>query len=230
MKIIILLLSFSTFATSHFVEEWKSPLLYQSTQSILGYGAMATSVLVLTKEYTVDKVQSYSQERGFLSEDMAHFGDLSGQVIPNILYISGSYIYGKFTDENKAIRRIKIMAKATFYSGLTTMILKQVVGQRRPDSDNRRSFPSGHTTTAFAFASVIAMEHEWYWGTAAYAMATVTAISRIHDNAHYLHDVVAGATIGSAFGIALSKFSDVESRYTFVPTNGGAILGFVRNF
>ncbi len=230
MKIIAFLLSFSAFGASTFVDEWKSPVSYDSSKAVLTYGTLATTLLVLTEESTIDKVQAYSKERGLLSYDMSKFGDLTGQVIPNVLYISGSYIYGKFNDETRSLRRIKLMAKATFYSGLTTMILKNVIGQRRPDSENRQSFPSGHTTTAFAFASVIAMEHEWYWGTAAYAMATVTGVSRIHDNAHYIHDVVAGATIGSAFGIALSKLADDDAQYSFIPTQGGAMLGLVKKW
>jgi len=225
MKIIVFILSFSAFAAPSMLDEWSSPLEYKDSKSVLIYGVLATSALILTKESTIDKVQSHSKEHGLLSENMSKFGDLTGQVIPNLLYISGSYIFGKFNDEEHAYKRIKLMAKTTFYAGLTTMILKRLVGQKRPDSDNRTSFPSGHTTTAFAFASVVAMEHEWYWGTAAYAMASVTAISRIHDNAHYLHDVVAGATIGTAFGIALSNLaSDDDNKYSIIPSEDGAIV------
>jgi hypothetical protein len=227
MKIIVFILCFSAFASPSVLDEWSSPFQYESSTKVLTYGAVATSLLILTKESTIDKVQSYSKERGLLSHDMSKFGDLTGQVIPNILYISGSFIYGKFNDEAKAYKRIKLMTKATFYAGVTTMILKRLVAQKRPDSDNRSSFPSGHTTTAFAFASVVAMEHEWYWGTAAYAMATITAVSRIHDNAHYLHDVVAGATIGTAFGIALSNLADDndnDNKYSIIPNEDGAIV------
>ncbi len=67
----------------------------------------------------------------------------------------------------------------------------------------KRSFPSGHTTTAFAFASVVAMEHEWYLGAGAYALASFVAYSRMNDNEHYLHDVAMGATLGTVFGVAL---------------------------
>ena len=111
------------------------------------------------------------------------------------------------------------MAQATFYAGLTTMILKRTFNQRRPNSENKHSFPSGHTTTAFAFASVVAVEHEWYYGVGAYSLASIVALSRIHDNAHYIHDVVMGATIGSAFGIAMSKLSNA-----FTPITDGFIF------
>jgi membrane-associated phospholipid phosphatase len=58
------------------------------------------------------------------------------------------------------------------------------------------SFPSGHTTLAFATAACLAINlPRWRW--AFYALAAVTAGERVCENAHYLSDVIAGAGVGT---------------------------------
>lgn len=79
----------------------------------------------------------------------------------------------------------------------------------RPDNYNQKdSFPSGHTTAAFAFASTIWAEHGVYWGTAAYLGATYAGLSRINDNRHRINDVIAGASIGMSYGIGLYSLAN----------------------
>ena len=78
------------------------------------------------------------------------------------------------------------------------------------------------------------MEHEWYWGVGAYTMATIVAVSRMNDNAHYLHDVVFGSTIGLTYGLALYYQSQniiPPSSVVFpIKTPGGIGLGYAMDF
>lgn len=71
--------------------------------------------------------------------------------------------------------------------------------ERRPDSDTRNSFPSGHTATAFMGAEFLYREYgdvsPWI-GYAGYAVAATTGYLRIYNNRHYLNDVIAGACVG----------------------------------
>ncbi|MCR5680307.1 MAG: phosphatase PAP2 family protein [Prevotella sp.] len=86
-----------------------------------------------------------------------------------------------------------VLAAATTYS------MKQIVRERRPDKSDRRSFPSGHATFAFAGASTLSHEfgHLSPWVTiGGYGVATLTAVHRVMLDRHYLHDVCAGAAIG----------------------------------
>ena len=125
----------------------------------------------------------------------------------NGLYALGMLGAGLFSSAHKKslyLGRSVLMVKSTLYSVFLTSALKYTVREPRPSNGNERnSFPSGHSTTAFAFASVVGAEHEWYWGALAYSLAGLVAFSRMNDNRHYIHDVVAGATIGMSYGLGL---------------------------
>lgn len=93
-------------------------------------------------------------------------------------------------------------------SAATTYSLKQVVQERRPDKSDRRSFPSGHATFAFAGATMLAHEYgqtEPWVAIGGYALASLVAVDRVVRDRHYLHDVCAGALIGVA-GTELSYY------------------------
>ena len=79
----------------------------------------------------------------------------------------------------------------------TTLALKYTVREKRPDSDNKDSFPSGHTASAFAGASFIHQHYGFKYTIVPYILATYTGYSRVHSNKHFTRDVVAGATIAT---------------------------------
>ena len=97
-------------------------------------------------------------------------------------------------------------------SAVINLVLKPMGGRRRPDRAGDRvpatrqvdmpestSFPSGHSGSAFAFASAVANS----WPTAAgpiQTLATLVAYSRVHTGVHYPGDVIVGSTVGSIVG------------------------------
>jgi len=80
-----------------------------------------------------------------------------------------------------------------------TQSLKRVVKYPRPDQSDYYSFPSGHTTTAFANATIL---HEEYgqrsvlYSIGGYGTATAVGGLRILNNKHWLADVLMGAGVG----------------------------------
>ena len=70
-----------------------------------------------------------------------------------------------------------------------------------------RSFPSGHSATSFAFASVVAHRYPhkaWVkWG--AYALATGVSLSRYPAKKHYTSDILVGATLGYVTGAYMAN-------------------------
>ncbi|AZZ36080.1 hypothetical protein CIK05_04495 [Bdellovibrio sp. qaytius] len=223
----LLLVCRQTFAQESFKDDLNSP--FTTSAKYVGlFGTIATGMILVFEDQVVDPTQVEVVEDKALGR-YSHYGDLAGQGYPNLLYSAGMLLSYKLTDNPLLYNNAILMVKATAYASLVSTVLKTVVREPRPnDSDTKTSFPSGHATMAFAFASTVASLHEWYWGLAAYTMATTVAYSRMNDNKHFLHDVTAGATIGSVYGIGitelfLKKQESNESPNTFmlIPVQGG---------
>jgi len=100
-----------------------------------------------------------------------------------------------------------IIVAVVIGSGITAMILKVIVGRPRPYTGEiafapftfgsaHASWPSGHTTSAFAFAVAVGMAFpKLRWPML--AIAALTGFSRMVLEKHYLGDVIMGATIGT---------------------------------
>jgi membrane-associated phospholipid phosphatase len=80
--------------------------------------------------------------------------------------------------------------------------------------DKYRSFPSGHTINAFAFASTVTREVQFWYphsafyvGTVLYGGAALMGVSRIYNNQHWASDVMGGAAIGTLIGVKVVKFT-----------------------
>lgn len=216
------------------LEEFTSPVTQESKYYFLE-GVAFTAIIAsenMDKEYC-DRLQNHVVKTKPLGE-FSVVGDVAGQLVPNALYAGAFYWAYKANGDELSYWRSVHMFKATVYSAAVTNALKYTVRQKRPDSDNRESFPSGHATSAFAFATVVATEHEWYWGVAAFSLAGVVAYSRINDNAHYLHDVIGGSVIGAGYGLGLHYlYKDKNSligKTAIVPYGDGVGFSFRTDF
>ncbi|HSD29523.1 MAG TPA: phosphatase PAP2 family protein [Vicinamibacteria bacterium] len=83
-------------------------------------------------------------------------------------------------------------------------VLKPLVDRTRPDGGHQ-SFPSGHATSAFVGAAFLQMRYGWAVGLPAYAVATYVGYSRVEADRHHPSDVVAGAAIGIAANLVLTR-------------------------
>lgn len=122
----------------------------------------------------------------------------------------GGYVLGLVIKNGEVKSTSLMILKATMASGFITRILKTSFGRERPNRNNgpdvyhgltldHHSFPSGHTTSAFAFATVIAETYKdksKLIPVLAYGAAAIGAWSRVHDRAHWASDVAIGALIG----------------------------------
>lgn len=86
-----------------------------------------------------------------------------------------------------------------------TQLLKRVIDKPRPDRSNNRSFPSGHSATAFAAASSIMERRGTDEGLPALAAAGFVGTARVKARKHDWADVAAGAAIGSASGLLFTR-------------------------
>src|SRR5262245_20490897 len=82
-----------------------------------------------------------------------------------------------------------------------------VPGVRHVQMPTSTSFPSGHSASAFAFATAISRDNPWL-AIAIQFLAGGVAYSRVHTGVHYPGDTVAGALIGFGAGQAVSSVFD----------------------
>ncbi len=185
--------------------ELASPWTTPARPWLIG-GSMLTVGILMHDETTEDPLQqSWSQQKPL--GDWAEVGDLGGQAIPNAAYALGMMGMYWHSQDKLYSRRATLMAKASAYAISVNYLLKITVRQQRPNGTDYKSFPSGHSASAFAFSTVVWAEHGWQWGIPATLLSTLTAASRINDNMHFLHDVVAGATVGISYGLGLYYFT-----------------------
>lgn len=128
------------------------------------------------------------------------------------LDISALMLIGGAMSHNETMRDAGTdsLEAEVFAGGIVTPLLKRAFGRARPIqnegahsfhpiSSSHESFPSGHATNVFAFATGIAAHYDnWIVPTIVYSIAGGVAMSRVNDRAHFPSDVVAGALIGRA--------------------------------
>jgi len=115
-----------------------------------------------------------------------------------------------------------IMLEALFVNAFTTTALKLAFKRDRPfvtypyldkQADaGSYSFPSGHTSSAFALATSMSLAFpKWYVVAPVFLYASAAGYSRMHLGVHYPSDVLAGAIVvtGSAL---LSNY--LQQRWT----------------
>lgn len=195
------------------IDDAISPVTNDDARAILIIGSTITLTTALFKSSFVKSTQRELQESQPLCCKITRPGNKFLQILPNGIYVLSFGLHAWLNDNETSKQRAIGMTKATLYSGLFTDILKPLINEERPNG-GRHSFPSGHSTTAFAFASFVAAEHPWYYGAPAYLVASFVGFCRMHDNFHYLHDVMAGATIGMSYGVAMAERSRGEESST----------------
>lgn len=83
--------------------------------------------------------------------------------------------------------------------------LKLVINKERSNGENHNSFPSGHTSVAFASAAFVQKRYGWGYGIPAYLLAGYVGYTRIEVNKHDGMDVLAGAAIGVGMSYLFTK-------------------------
>ena len=138
-------------------------------------------------------------ERGeLMSKPLARIGDKWGDPVAALTILPGIFIIESLrgTSRGETYRRLEFAVLSLSAVAVTTQMLKWAVGRERPNGADNHSFPSGHTAAVFGVAEVVRTLYGNGAGVAFYGLAAITGISRIHDNKHYLSDVVAGAGLG----------------------------------
>ncbi|HAG92334.1 MAG TPA: hypothetical protein DCL41_10695, partial [Bdellovibrionales bacterium] len=137
-------------------------------------------------------------------------GGNMGTGIPGAVIALATMGYGWSKENAKALGAGTSHAEALVATFIYTTALKASVNRNRPpeyhpgSTETNRfnaSFPSGHTSTAFATAGNLMATCGPWVGVPALALAGITGYSRVQQRAHYLADVIFGATLGYTMGV-----------------------------
>ena len=153
-----------------------------------------------------------------------YFGDTPEQVALSL----GTYAFGRMFNQPKTSHLGMDLLQAQMLTEMLVEPIKFATRRQRPDASNHQSFPSGHAAITFAGATVLERHVGWRRSLLAYTIASYVAASRLHDNRHYLSDVVFGAAVGSIAGRTVVHHA--SDYWAFAPVNvpGGVALMVTR--
>lgn len=206
----------------------KKPLFTVGDLLVVGGFTLGTIVLAREDRHLTHQLQVQARQSNRILMGGATVFRLMGD--PGAI-VTGTTIYGiGLADSNHRTQEVGLhTVEAIVLANITTGTLKILAGRARPyaseddaskfqllrglRSDDYRSFPSGHTTSAFAFAATISAEtsrswpaSRWIIGPILYAGATLTGVSRIYNKEHWASDVMAGAAIGTLTGLKVVRY------------------------
>lgn len=185
---------------------WTAPLhVERSDAKWMIPSGLGLMTLIATDRTTGDEM---FESRGQLSASRGI--SYAGSVYGLGAVAGGFYLFGRNKNDYRARETGLLAAEALIDSVIVGSALKVITQRGRPLTGHERSeffeggtsFPSGHSTQAWAVATVIAKEykHRRAVQIAAYGAATAVSVARFTGQKHYLSDVVAGSALGYAIG------------------------------
>lgn len=193
------------------------------------WGKVATFAAIEGALFLADKpVQDYAtklMDRNSNFKGLSHYITNFGATYEGYT-LAALGLYG-FVFRNEKVKTTTLLATQSYIvAGAMEGILKFVTGRQRPNyiadetdpkprfhgpsfsvKTGSTSFPSGHTTAAFAAATVYAQEYKdrpWV-PILAYSAASLIGLSRITENKHWITDVFAGAALGYVTGLQVVR-------------------------
>lgn len=203
--------------------------LFTSADAWLAGGFVAASAIAAPlDEWLMKELRLESRQSSQFFQKLATGARVWGN--PGTLVAGGGlYLMGTATG-NRRVQDLGLHSSgAVILANVITVGVKVVTGRTRPHADSSdardfellrgargaeyRSFPSGHSTAAFAFASVVTAETSHWWpgarwpvGVLTYGTAALTGVSRIYNHEHWATDVMVGAAIGTITGLKLFRY------------------------
>src|SRR5215510_348244 len=185
---------------------WTAPLHIQRADAKwIVPGSIGLMALFTTDRITGDEMAESDRQVG-VSKAISYAGSAYG-----LGAVAGTfYLLGRTKNNARARETGLLIAEASIDSAIVYGALKGVTQRARPADgverseffDGGSSFPSGHSTQAWAAAIIIASEYHDRRSVqiAAFATATAVSVARFTEHKHYLSDVIAGSALGYGIG------------------------------
>ena len=201
----------------------------RSTWVILGIGAGAAA-LGTPADDTLNARIVGSRAVGRFFAPGKYVGAFYTQVgVAASLYIVGRYVLPPVEGEprtNKVSHLGFDLLRGLIVSQALTQGIKLTVRRDRPTGECC-AFPSGHASAAFATASGLERHLGYRGAWPTFVIASYVATSRLHDNRHFLSDVLFGSALGIASGwTVVGRHGRQDFAFVPIPTRGGMALAF----
>jgi hypothetical protein len=214
--------------TADTISKKAKPLFVFQDLAMAGGFTLATMALAPLDRHVTQQLQKPARQSNQVFSRSATIFKLLGQ--PGAIVMSGGlYALGRLDGQRRTEDLGFHALMAEVITGSEIGAIKMIAGRARPyrspdnarnfgffrglRNDDYRSFPSGHTGAAFAFAATVSSETQRWWpgtrwiiGPILYGGATLTGLSRIYNDQHWASDVMAAAALGTFTGIKVVRF------------------------
>ena len=204
-----------------FASDFKNFFSHDTAQVM---GLMAAASIAVTPWDT------YGANNGFhFSTRGTNPGNTIGQLYVQLAAGATLYTVGEIGGHSRMTNVGRDIVRAQLLTQTMVQATKVIVRRERPDGSNSMSFPSGHSASMFATASVLQRYYGWKAGLPAFALGAYVGSARMAWNKHHISDVVMGAGFGLAaartvtMGVGEAKF-----QVGVAPTPGGAQVTFTK--
>jgi membrane-associated phospholipid phosphatase len=204
--------------------------LFTNRDAILAAGFAGLTVAMFPLDKNIARqIRQDSTFNGFTQNSAVGFETISS---PGAFVIGGGlYLIGRGAKKPDLADFGWHGTEAVLIASGVTGVLKGTLGRARPfvsndtnprdfrfgrgfSSSDRQSFPSGHTSTAFAAAAAVTSEVRRlhpkalpFVAPVMYGGATLVGLSRMYHNKHWASDVALGAAVGTFSGLKVVRYS-----------------------
>lgn len=162
------------------------------------------------QEWIVQKAPLFGnkQDAQDISDDLKTLAKMN--LLATIVFVPSSN-----DDGFSKLKGLAVSSAALAVNGRITNFVKRESNRLRPDASDRRSFPSGHTSSAATAASLshhviehmdqLTPQQRQLWQISSFTIAGLTGWARIEGDKHYPSDVLAGYALGHFIGTFMSE-------------------------
>lgn len=178
------------------------------------YTLVMNMILILNSEYghaqgtDITLLRQIQKNRNTSNDQVMHYISATEYIVGVGVPISVCAVAWAKKDR-KLLEKGVNLSFAIIANTLNTYALKKIVNRPRPstsypdimayENEKYQSFPSGHTSNAFALATTVTLNSKsWQLAIPSYIWAATVGYSRLHLGVHYPSDVLCGALLGTA--------------------------------
>ncbi len=218
--------------------------LFRSRDAVIGLGVAALTAVTMSVDESVARdLQRSSAQTNSGLKGTANVFNVIG--FPGSVVLSASTYFFGLAKHSRPIASLGMhTGEAIVLGGGLAEGLQMAIGRARPQrdvndnddfvfrkgfsNDDYTSFPSAHTTVAFAAATAVSREVGRSWPAASkyvtpisYSVAMLVGLSRMYKNKHWASDVVGSAGLGIYSAVLFDRYNlaypDNVFERTFLP-------------